>query len=81
MRLSRFLRRLYWAHRVRAAQAEIAHLEHLRRNLGPHLDRALRESNQARLELWLLDTNRPPITRAPGVGPRDGVVRKIREAA
>lgn len=81
MRLSRFFRRLYWAHRVRAAQREIAHLEHLRQHLGPHLDAALRESNHARLELWLLDFNRSPINRAPGVGPRDGVVRKIREAA
>jgi hypothetical protein len=81
MKVPRILRRMYWAHRVRAAQSEIAHLEHVRAHLGPALDRALRDSNAARLELWLVDFRRSSTTGVRGVGSRETVTDNLGDAA
>jgi hypothetical protein len=79
-RFSRFLRRKYLATRLRHIQAEIAHLEQVRANLGPALDAALREHAAARIALVHLDLRRPRPTVAMSAGPRDGVVRPISDA-
>ena len=75
--VTRYLRRRWLARCIAHHQREVQHLEQLRANIGPALDRALRELGHARTDLVFLDIYRPPISHAPGAHRRDGVVRPI----
>jgi hypothetical protein len=74
-RLIRAFRRRWLAMRVVQLKSEIVHLEHEREHIGPALDRALRQLGHTRVDLAMLDIQRPPITHAIGPGRRDGVTR------
>lgn len=75
LRLRRALARAYWTRIERGWKLEVARLELERATWGERMDKALRNVSAAACNRTFLDIRRPPITHAPGAGPRDGVQR------
>lgn len=73
--MKKAFRRWLYGRRIKHWQREADHLLRVRLQLGQQLDRALRQLQDARFDLTFLDIERPPISRAPGPGKRDGIDR------
>lgn len=64
--IPRFIRRAFYRSRVARLAHEVHMLNAERESHGKRLDAALRHLRNAREDLFFVDVNRPPITRAEG---------------
>jgi hypothetical protein len=74
-RIRRALARLHWTRQERHWRAEVARLQLVKETLADDMDTALRNVSACAINRTMTTIHRPPITHAPGRGPRDGQQR------
>jgi hypothetical protein len=74
-RIRRALARLHWTRQERHWRAEVARLQLVRETLADDMDTALRNVSACAINRTMTSILRPPISHAPGRGPRDGQQR------